>query len=64
MDNVTVLFISFLTLMFLGVPIAFSLGISSCLYLYLADIPLIVIPQKMFGGRIVIPIQSEENCEQ
>ena len=27
--------------------------ISSCLYLYLADIPLIVIPQKMFSGMDV-----------
>ncbi len=44
------LFISFLILIFLGVPIAFSLGLSSFLYLILADIPLNIIPQKMFGG--------------
>ena len=53
MDNVTILFVSFLVMLFLGIPIAFSLGVSSFLYLYLADIPLIVIPQKMFSGMDV-----------
>jgi len=45
-----ILFISFIVLIFLGVPIAFSLGLSSLLYLILADIPLNIIPQKMFAG--------------
>jgi len=45
-----VLFLSFLVLIFLGFPIAFSLGISSMIYLLLADIPLNIIPQKMFAG--------------
>lgn len=44
------LFVSFLVLIFLGVPIAFSLGLSSLLYLIIADIPLTIIPQRMFGG--------------
>ncbi|MDQ0338040.1 tripartite ATP-independent transporter DctM subunit [Caldalkalibacillus uzonensis] len=45
-----ILFLSFIILIFLGVPIAFSLGISSILYLMLADIPLSIVPQKMFAG--------------
>ncbi len=44
------LFISFIVLIFLGVPVAFSLGVSSLLYLIIADIPLSIIPQRMFGG--------------
>src|SRR5690606_7487958 len=44
------LFISFLVLIFLGVPVAFSLGISSLIYLIAVDIPLNIIPQKMFAG--------------
>ena len=44
------LFISFIVLIFLGVPVAFSLGLSSLLYLFIADIPLSIIPQRMFGG--------------
>ncbi|WP_217424793.1 TRAP transporter large permease [Virgibacillus ihumii] len=46
----TILFISFLVMIFLGVPIAFSLGLSSFIYLLTSDISLSVIPQKMFGG--------------
>lgn len=45
-----ILFISFIALIFLGVPVAFSLGLSSLIYLFLADIPLTIIPQKMFAG--------------
>ncbi|MEI4768702.1 TRAP transporter large permease [Psychrobacillus sp. FJAT-51614] len=44
------LFLSFIALIFLGVPVAFSLGLSSLFYLFLNDIPLTIIPQKMFGG--------------
>ncbi|MGK7378781.1 TRAP transporter large permease [Planococcus sp. 1R117A] len=44
------LFISFIVLIFLGVPVAFSLGLASLLYLFLAEIPLNIIPQRMFGG--------------
>ncbi|TWT27914.1 TRAP transporter large permease [Planomicrobium sp. CPCC 101110] len=46
----TMLFLSFIVLIFLGVPVAFSLGLASLLYLFLADIPLNIIPQRMFGG--------------
>ncbi|RKL68129.1 C4-dicarboxylate ABC transporter permease [Salipaludibacillus neizhouensis] len=44
------LFVSFIILIFLGIPIAFSLGISSLFYLFMADISLSIIPQRMFGG--------------
>jgi len=45
-----VLFLTFVLLVFLGVPIAFSLGMSALLYLVVMDIPLNVIPQKMYVG--------------
>lgn len=40
----------FLLLIALGIPIAFSLGISSLIYLLVAGVPLTVIPQTMFAG--------------
>lgn len=46
----TLLFVSFIVLIFLGVPVAFSLGLASFIYLVLAGIPLNIIPQRMFGG--------------
>lgn len=45
-----VLFISFIVLIFLGIPVAFSLGISSLIYLIMVDIPLNIVPQKMYAG--------------
>ncbi|GHS97899.1 hypothetical protein AGMMS50276_18750 [Synergistales bacterium] len=47
---VMTLFISFIVLLFVGVPVAFSLGLSSLIYLIGAGIPLSVIPQRMFAG--------------
>ncbi|MDR1979801.1 MAG: TRAP transporter large permease [Synergistaceae bacterium] len=47
---VTLLFLSFVVLLFVGVPVAFSLGLSSMIYLIGAGIPLSVIPQRMFAG--------------
>lgn len=44
------MFIIFLFLLFNGVPIAFSLGISSLFYLITTDIPLTVIAQKIYAG--------------
>jgi len=46
----TLLFVSFIALIFLGVPVAFSLGLASFIYLLMAGIPLNIIPQRMFGG--------------
>ena len=48
--EITVLLVLFVVLLFAGVPIAFSLGISSTVYLILADIPLTIVPQRFFGG--------------
>lgn len=46
-----VLIISLFTLLFLGVPVVFSLGISSLVVLFLkADVPLVLIPQKLVTG--------------
>ncbi len=44
------LFGVFLVLLFLGVPVAFSIGISSLAYVLFTDIPLVIIPQKMYAG--------------
>src|SRR5690606_28331736 len=46
----TLLFVSFTALMFLGVPVAFSLRLAAFIYLMLAGIPLNTIPQRMSGG--------------
>ena len=45
-----VLFSSFFVLLFLGVPVAFSLAASSVLYLLLAGLPLSIVPRTMFAG--------------
>ncbi|AOT70714.1 TRAP transporter large permease [Geosporobacter ferrireducens] len=45
-----VLFFSFIILIFVGVPVAFSLGLSSVLYLIMMDIPLSIAAQKMYAG--------------
>lgn len=44
------LFISFVVFIMIGVPVAFSLGLSSLLYLVLQDIPLVIAAQKMYTG--------------
>ncbi len=48
--NVALMFASFLALLLGGVPIAFCLGLSSLFYAHLADIPLMVLVQRMYGG--------------
>ena len=45
-----ILFASFFLLLFLGVPVAFSLAASSVIYLLLAGIPLAIVPRTMFAG--------------
>nr|WP_319490046.1 TRAP transporter large permease [uncultured Caproiciproducens sp.] len=47
---ILLLFISFLVLVMVGVPIAFCLGISSVFYLVTTGIPLTIVPQKMYSG--------------
>ncbi len=56
--TIWILFIVFFLLLFLGVPIAYSLGISTLSYLLLADISLTVIPLKMYSGIDVFVLLS------
>ncbi|MCD2136444.1 TRAP transporter large permease [Salinicoccus halitifaciens] len=44
------LFGLFFLFMFLRIPIAFSLALSSIIYLLVNGIPLNIVPQRMFGG--------------
>ncbi|WP_209331380.1 TRAP transporter large permease [Lunatimonas salinarum] len=52
------LFVVFLVLLILGVPIAFALGLSAFAYILLSDLPLMVIPQKMYAGIDVFVLLS------
>jgi tripartite ATP-independent transporter DctM subunit len=52
------LFLVFLVLLIVGVPIAFALGLASFVYLLFSDLPLIVIPQKMYAGLDVFVLLS------
>lgn len=47
---IALLFIVFFIALILGIPVAFSLGLASLVYILLSDIPLIIIPQKMYAG--------------
>ena len=47
---VAMMFIIFLVLLLIWVPIAFSLGLSSLFYLFTNNIPLTVISQKFYSG--------------
>ena len=40
----------FFVFLFAGIPVAFSLGCSVLYYFIASSIPLITLPQKMFGG--------------
>jgi len=40
----------FFLLLILGIPVAFALGIATCFAIYLMDIPMIIIFQRMFSG--------------
>jgi C4-dicarboxylate transporter DctM subunit len=53
-----ILFIVFLLLLLFGLPIAFALGLSSLIYILFSDLPLIVIPQKMYAGIDVFVLLS------
>jgi tripartite ATP-independent transporter DctM subunit len=55
---ILILFIVFLLLLLLGIPIAFSLGLSAFVYILFSDLPLIVIPQKKYAGLDVFVLLS------
>lgn len=48
--GLTLLLGSFVLGLAIGLPVAVTLGLSSMAYLLFADIPLVVIPQKMYAG--------------
>lgn len=48
--SVTILFISFLGLLMVGIPVAYSLGVSSILYFLLEGMPLVTFAQRFFSG--------------
>jgi TRAP-type mannitol/chloroaromatic compound transport system permease large subunit len=41
---------TFFVLLVLGIPVSFALGISSVLAIFLAELPLIIVFQRMFSG--------------
>ena len=43
-------FILLLALSFLGIPIYIALGIGTLVALNMADLPMLVLPQKLFAG--------------
>ncbi len=50
---IALMFAVFFVALLLGVPVAFALGLASLSYLIGADIPLIIIPQKLYAGMDV-----------
>ncbi len=50
MTPLLLLFLCFLATLLAGMPVAVVLGLSSAVYLLAAEMPLEVIPQKMFAG--------------
>ena len=46
----TVTFVVFLALIVIGAPIVFALGVSAALTIYIADIPMSIVSQRMYAG--------------
>jgi tripartite ATP-independent transporter DctM subunit len=51
--ELTVLAVSFTLLLLLGVPVAFAIGLSSVATIWMADLPMAIVFQKMVGGMQV-----------
>jgi C4-dicarboxylate transporter DctM subunit len=51
-----ILFITFIILMLFGIPVAISIGLSSVLILVMGNIPLMIVPQRMFAGIDSFPL--------
>lgn len=56
--EVMVLFAVFIGCLIVGIPVAIALGLSSMSYLLLADIPLVVMSQKVYAGVDVFVLLS------
>lgn len=52
------LFISFIVCLLIGVPIAVSIGLASTGVLLVKNIPLVVVPQRMFAGTDSFPLMA------
>ncbi|WP_067093770.1 TRAP transporter large permease [Marinomonas atlantica] len=48
--EVAILFVAFFSLLLFGLPIVFCLGLSSLAYLFMADIPMTIVPQRLYAG--------------
>ena len=48
--SVAILFFSFVVFLFVGVPVAYCLGLSSLLYFLLENMPLVTFAQRFFSG--------------
>jgi C4-dicarboxylate transporter DctM subunit len=46
----TLTFVAFLVLIIIGAPIVFALGVSAAITIYIADIPISIISQRMYVG--------------
>ena len=56
--DVFVLIAVFVLGLVIGLPVAVTLGLSSLAYLIMADIPFVVMPQKMYAGMDVFVLLS------
>lgn len=50
MSPILIMLIIFVILLFIRVPIAYSLGVSALIYLVLSDIPFNIVAEKMYAG--------------
>ena len=58
MTDVAALFFVFVAGLVVGIPVAITLGLSSLVYLLLAGVPVVVMPQKMYAGMDVFVLLS------
>lgn len=57
--TITILFTIFLILLFLGMPVAFAMGIAGTLVLFfIGDIPMSLIPQRLFTSVNSFPLMA------
>lgn len=54
--EVAVIFVVMIGLMLLSVPVAFSMGLAAIVALLMSDIPLILVPQRMFTSLDSFPL--------
>ena len=43
-------------ILILGMPVAFTLGVATLLYIWANGMPLVIIPQRMAGGLESFPL--------